>query len=381
MRHRTMHAVLTTGYGGLDRLSYREVPVPDVGPGDALVEVRAAGVNNTDVNLRRGWYGADRGRGRDHDPGQEPDRAADPDGARDAADPADPVAAATEARAGHGGWDRPPPFPLIQGADACGVVREVGDGVDAGLLGRRVLVRPCVRVHGFDSLDTAWMGSDFDGAFAQFVRVPASEVFPVECSWSDAELAAVPCAYGTAENMLQRAGVGSGDRVLVTGASGGVGTAAVQLAKRRGAHVVALTHADKHDRVARSGADEVVAYDRAGRDLEPSSMDVVVDNVAGEAFVDRPHLLRRGGRLVTSGAVAGALVRLDLRELYLHDRTLIGTTAWAEPVFADLVRYLERGEIRPVVDATYPLADIARAQRAFLERRHVGKLVLLPRPA
>lgn len=351
-----MCAVVTTGYGGTERLSYREVPVPSIGPGEALVEVRAAGVNNTDVNLRRGWYGA-----------------ADPDRETDAPDPG-----AAGAPAEHGGWDRPPPFPLIQGADACGVVAQVGSDEDRALLGRRVLLRPCVRVHGFDALDTVWMGSDFDGAFAQFVRVRASEVFPVTCDWSDAELAAVPCAYGTAENMLHRAGVGAGDRVLVTGASGGVGTAAVQLAKRRGAHVIAVTHASKLGGVARSGADEVIAYDRVGSDLEPSSVDVIVDNVAGEGFVERPRLLRRGGRLVTSGAVAGAHVALDLRELYLHDRSVIGTTAWAEGIFSDLVRYIERGEIRPVIEATFPLADIARAQQAFTQRRHVGKLVLLP---
>ena len=122
----------------------------------------------------------------------------------------------------------------------------------SGLLGRRVIVRPCMRPNGFDSMESFWMASDFDDAFAQYVTVPASEVFPVACDWSDAELGALPCAYGTAENMIHRAEVGPGDRVLVSGASGGTGSASVQLARRRGAQVVAMASAAKTDAVSLS---------------------------------------------------------------------------------------------------------------------------------
>ncbi len=352
-----MKAAVTVGHGGEDRLSYRDVPVPRPGPGEVLVRVLAAGVNNTDINLRVGWYGA-------------PAPDADASGS-------DVVSDASDAPPG-GGWNRPPPFPLIQGADACGRVAEIGEGVEAALTGRRVLVRPCVREHGFDSLDTLWMGSDFDGAFAQFVCVRASEVFPVSCTWTDAELGSIPCAYGTAENMLHRAGVTAGDRVLVTGASGGVGSATVQLARRRGAHVVAVTRPSKRTQVARLGADAVLGYGELTRALGRESIDVVVDNVAGRRFPTMMQLLARGGRLVSSGAVAGPRVDLDLRELYLKDITLVGTTAWDEPVFPNLVRYIERAEIRPIVAATFPLSSIMEAQRDFLERTHVGKLVLLP---
>lgn len=346
-----MKAVVTTGHGGYEMLSYRDVPVPRPGPGQVVVEVLAAGVNNTDINLRVGWYGA-------------PARGG--------------TAGATPAAREGRGWNRPPPFPLIQGADACGRVAELGPDVDASLAGQRVLVRPCVRPHGFGSLETEWMGSDFDGAFAQYVRVQASEVFPVRCDWTDAALASLPCAYGTAENMLQRAGVTDGDRVLVTGASGGVGTATVQLARRRGAHVTAVTRPHKRERVARLGADAVVDYPELAGRLEPESVDVVVDNVAGESFGLMTRLLRRGGRLVSSGAVAGPRVELDLRELYLKDIAVLGTTAWDEAVFPNLVRYVEHDEIHPVVAATFPLSAIVRAQQTFLERAHVGKLVLLP---
>ena len=135
-----------------------------------------------------------------------------------------------------------------------------------------------MRRHGFDSLECDWMASDFDGAFAQFVKVPASEVFPVDCDWSDAELATIPCAYATAETMLHRGGVEAGEHVLVIGASGGVGSAAVQLALARGAVVTAVTSADKRDRVAALG--DIRVIDRR-RDL-----------VAGAGRVQR----RCGGR-------------------------------------------------------------------------------------
>lgn len=352
-----MRAVVTTGHGGTEVLQVRDVPVPGLGPGDALIEVRAAGVNNTDINLRLGWYAS-----------------SVTTSTEDAA-----AAAAGTAPAGEGGWNRPPPFPLIQGADACGRVVRVADDVSADLVGRRVLVRPCVREHGFEALETRWMGSDFDGAFAQYVRVPASEAFPVRCDWSDAELGSVPCAFGTAEAMLHRARVTAGELVLVTGASGGVGSATVQLARRRGAEVIAVTSASKRSRVEALGASRVL--ERSADLLETlgeRSIDVAVDNVAGPAFPSVLKALKPGGRLVTSGAIAGARVDLDLRDLYLKDLHLLGSTAWDESVFPSLIDAIERGEIRPVVARTYPLASIAEAQEAFLRKEHVGKLVLLP---
>ncbi len=223
------------------------------------------------------------------------------------------------------------------------------------------------------------MGSNFDGAFAQYVKVPASEVFPVACDWPDAALATIPCAYGTSENMLHRAGVKAGDTVLATGASGGVGSATVQLAKRRGARVIAVTSAAKMDQVAALGADQVL--DRGGDLLDrlgEEAVDVVVDNVAGDGFPTMLKALKRGGRLVSSGAIAGPIVDLDMRDMYLKDLTLIGSTGWDEPVFPDLIGYIERGEIRPLLAKTYPLKDIAAAQEAFIAKRHIGNFALIP---
>jgi NADPH:quinone reductase-like Zn-dependent oxidoreductase len=331
---RTMRAVVTTGRGGYEQLVYREAPMPQPVAGEVLLQVLAAGVNNTDINTRVGWY--------------------------------------SEA----GGWNAPTPFPLIQGTDCCGRVVAVGGderALEQRVPGQRVLVRPC--------MGKAWMGVDFDGAFAQFVKVPAAHVFPVHCDWSDAELGSIPCAYGTAENLLQRARLQRGERVLVTGASGGVGSAAVQLAKRRGAFVTALAAPEKSARLLAIGADRVLSRDaNLVASLGEECMDLVVDNVAGPAFPALLQLLKRGGRYVSAGAIGGPQVALDMRTFYLKDLTLIGCTNWVEPVFPDLIGYIERGEIRPLLAKTFALEQIAAAQREFLDKRHVGKIVLIPPP-
>jgi NADPH:quinone reductase-like Zn-dependent oxidoreductase len=354
----TMKAVVTTGNGGYDKLVYRDVPAPQLGPGEVLIRVLAAGINNTEINTRLGWYSAS------VTAGTQATAETDEGGAGARPD---------------GGWNNATPFPFIQGTDCCGMVVNTHDASDAKLIGRRVLVRPCMRTNGFGNLDNIWMASDFDGAFAEFVKVPAAEVFPVDCDWSDAELATIPCAYGTAENMLHRAQLKTGETVLITGASGGVGSAAIQLARRRGARVVAVTSADKIDAIRALGCDTVLdrTEDTLGA-LGDSSVDLVVDNVAGEAFRQMPKLLRRGGRYVSSGAIGGPIVSFDMRDFYLKDLTFIGCTAWDEPVFPNLVTYIERGEIRPLLSGTFPLERIADAQREFMRKRHVGNFVLVP---
>ena len=138
-----------------------------------------------------------------------------------------------------------------------------------------------MRPKGYDTMHNVWMASDFDGAFAEYVKVPASEVFPVECDWTDAELGAIPRLRHRREHD-PASGIGSGDRVLVTGASGGTGSASVQLAARRGAHVVAMASRSKFDEVRALGAHELVERNEV---LEPESCDVVIDNVAGPGFL------------------------------------------------------------------------------------------------
>ena len=211
-----MSAVMLTGHGGFDKLEYRnDVSVPRPSQGELLIRVAAAGVNNTDINTRIGWYSKT--------------ISAPTDGT-------DPVSFEDV-----GGWTgRPLPFPIIQGADTCGYVVAVGDGVDESRIGQRVLVRTMQQDPSGEAFATVTMGSEMNGAFAEYVVARSSETYAVKCDWTDAELGSIPCAYSTAVNLLYRASVTSQDRVLVTGASGGVGSAVVQLAKRRGALVVAV---------------------------------------------------------------------------------------------------------------------------------------------
>jgi NADPH:quinone reductase-like Zn-dependent oxidoreductase len=348
-----MRAVLLTGHGGYDKLELRgDVPVPTPGPNDVLIRIGAAGVNNTDINTRIGWYSK-------------------------------AVAEATEAGAAKGieaaendGWSGAAfQFPRIQGADACGRIVAVGDNIDAARIGERVLVMP--NLQGSSRYDIRYFGSEVDGAFADYTCVPSINAFRVESSRSDAELASFPCAYATAENILTRIGLTAGERVLITGASGGVGSAAVQLAKRRGAEVIAMASEEKAEAVLALGANEVVSRNvdleaRFGQEY----FDAAVDVVGGGQFAAILNTLNRGGRYGVSGAISGPVVELDLRTLYLKDLNLVGCTVLDPQVFPNLIGYIEREEIKPLVAATYPLAEIVAAQEAFLTKRHVGKIVL-----
>lgn len=356
-----MSGVLLTGHGGFDKLVYRtDLPVPHPGAGDVLVRVRAAGINNTDINLRTGWYSKSLSAATAAESGDSlPERVTDT------------------------GWTGAPlDFPRIQGADACGEIVAVGaTGVDAARLGERVIVEPVFRrLPGAAvlSANPVYFGSDCAGAFADYVSVPSVNAHRITTHLSDAELASFPCSYSAAENMLERAGVCAGETVLITGASGGVGSAAVQLTARRGGRAIAMAAAGKAAGMERLGAVRVLHRDAdIIHALGPHAVDVVLDVVGGGQFPALLQVLRRGGRYAVAGAIAGPLVELDLRTLYLNDLRLFGCTIPQTGTFAALVGYIERGEVRPVVARTYPLAAIAEAQRDFLAKRHVGKIVLL----
>lgn len=354
-----MHAVLLTGHGGYDKLDYRtDVPVPQPKPGEVLIRVAASAVNNTDINTRIGWYS------KAVTEGSNVGGA----GGFDSADKDDASWTGAALK-----------FPRIQGADACGRIVAVGEGVDPGRIGERVIVRNLLRTYvGWKPWECWTFGSECDGGFAQYTVAPSRESFAVNCDWSDAELAAIPCAWSTAENMLHRGKVGA-EVVLITGASGGVGSSAVQLAKLRGATVIALAGKAKTDEVMALGADRVIDRDAdLVAALGPDSVDVVLDLVGGPGWPPLLEVLRKGGRYVISGAIAGPLVELDLRTLYLKDLTLFGATFQEDEVFENLVSYIEAGRIRPVIAKTYPLSEIVQAQKDFLAKGHVGKLVLLP---
>ena len=352
-----MRAVLLQGHGGLDRLELRDdVAVPSPEAGQVLVKVAAAGINNTDINTRIGWYAPDVG------------------GTAGATDTSAPVPKGS-AVSWAGGV---PNFPRIQGADACGRIVAVGAEVDVSRIGERIVVEPVFRDPADVDAQPVYFGSEVDGAFAEYTVVPSRHAVRVECSWSDVELASIPCSYSAAENMLSRVDAHAGQTVVVTGASGGVGSAAVQLAKRRGARVIALAAQAKHDEVAALGAHVVMPRDaNLIAALGRKSVDVVIDVVGGPAWPQLLAVLRPGGRYATSGAIGGPWVELDLRTVYLNDLTLYGCTVLGPGVFADLVGHIERREIHPIIAATFPLRDIVAAQSLFMTKQHVGKIVLV----
>jgi NADPH:quinone reductase-like Zn-dependent oxidoreductase len=351
-----MHGVLLTSFGGPEQLQYREdLPVPVPRAGEVLIRVAASSVNNTDINTRVGWYSKTVG-----GPTQHASVGFDAD---------------CDSAPSWGGAALQ--FPRIQGADCCGHIVAVGAGVDSARIGQRILVRPVLRKVGAASYDFDYFGSECDGGFAQYTRVAASAAMPVQSQLSDAELACLPCAYSTAENLLTRAGVKAGERVLITGASGGVGSAAVQLAHLRGAQVIAQADSSKHAALNTIGAKHTLARDNdVVRALGKDSVAVVIDLVGGPAWPSLLEVLQRGGRYATAGAIAGPLVTLDLRTLYLKDLQLLGCTWQEDAVFEQLLGYVERGQLTPLLARTYDLRDIAQAQAEFVAKRFVGKIAL-----
>ncbi|WP_411095605.1 zinc-binding dehydrogenase [Streptomyces sp. 021-3] len=344
----SMRAVRITEHGGPEVLERAEVPVPVPAAGDVLVEVAAVALNNTDLWTREGAYGR----------------------------PGDPAA--------QSGWRGPLDFPRIQGADVAGRVAAVGPGVDAGLVGRRVVIDPALYDGpGPDANPVGLMGSERDGGYAEYVTAPAHQVHDMTDSpLTDEQLATLPTAYGTALGMIERGRLGEGETVLVSGASGGVGVALVQLARARGAQVVALSSGTKIDAVREAGAHHVL--DRAGdvaeqvRAAAPEGIDVGLDVVAGDLLGDGLPLLREGGRWVVAGALAGYEVAFDVRRLYLHNAQVIGSAMHTPRHFALLMELARRGDFRPLVAAAFPLDQAAEAQQELARRRHVGKIVLRP---
>lgn len=343
-----MKGVCLTGFGDVDQLEYREdIPVPVPSAGEVLVEVAACGMNNTDIWTREGRYGE----------------------TIDCNDPS--------------GWQGSEPgFPRIQGADLVGKIVAVGEEVDESRIGERVIVNPQLYTGaGIEGLyDSGLIGSERDGGFAEYTAVPASSAIAIESDYSDAELATFMISYLTAEHMLNRGRVSAQDTVLITGASGGVGSALIQLVKRRGAKVVAIVGKGKADQAKSIGADTVlIRGENILKGLKSQGIDsvsAVMDVVGGDQVDTLLDALKTGGRFVISGAIAGCITQIDWKKVYLKHLDILGSTMGTQEEGEDLVAYISNKEIKPLLAKTFPLANLPQAQQFFKEKKHFGNLVI-----
>lgn len=341
-----MRAAIFYENGGPEVVRIEEVPRPEPGPGEVLIEVRAAAMNHLDLWIRRGL----------------------------------PIETT---------------MPHIGGSDIAGVVAEVGERTVGVAVGERVVVNPslwcghcrfCVRGEESMCIHYRILGEHTNGGFADFVAVPATHVYPLPEGFAFEAAAALPISYGTAwRALVSRAKVRAGEDVLVLGASGGTAAAAVQIAKLAGARVFAVTSgAGNVARVRDLGADTV--YDRnetdwsrdVFRDTGKRGVDVVVENVGEATWRGSLRALGKGGRLVTYGATTGNTGKTDLALLFWNQLQILGTTMASRSEFEDMLRVAFRGEIRPVIDTRMPL-DQARAAHKRLEAGgQFGKIILLP---
>lgn len=368
----TMRGVHLTGYGGVDKLVYKEdIPVPTLKAGEVLVKVGACGMNNTDVNLRTGWYDREVNTSLSEDVGL---KGSD----KHAAGAKDDVAAS---------WNQSAVvFPRIQGAAVVGTIVDVSDDSNKDRIGQRVIVDPQVRDLSLPirAQLIEYLGGDRDGGFAEYVAVPAANAYKIQSSLSDAELATFPTSYDTAEEMLVRARLSKGETVVITGAAGGVGTALIQLALIRGATVIAIAGADKEQKIRELGAHHFIS--RSTSNLAESieeiagigGVQVFADVVGGDMFPVILKTLCRGGRYTTGGAIAGPIQPLDLRDLIYKDLEMYGITCPTKETFHKLLGYLEAGLLKPVLAHKFALQELQEAQAELVKRSHFGKFVVVP---
>ncbi|MGH9901365.1 MAG: zinc-binding dehydrogenase [Pyrinomonadaceae bacterium] len=342
-----MKAVVFHEHGGPEVLRYEDAADPKIKANEVLVEVRACALNHLDV-----W-----------------------------------------ARGGRPGIDIP--LPHILGNDIAGVVREVGGVVDWVRPGDEVMLQPGVScghcrecLRGADNLCPQYdiLGYRRPGGYAELVAAPAVNVIPKPQSLGWEEAAALPLVTVTAWHMLvTRAGVQPGEDVLVHAAGSGVGSVGIQIAKLRGARVIATASSEEKREKARAlGADEVVDYTQKDwprevrRLTDKKGVEVVFEHTGAETWPGSIQSLARDGRLVTCGATSGFDARTDIRQLFYRHLTFLGSFMGSKAELLDAMKFIERGQIRGVVDRALPLAEARRAHELMQDRAQFGKLVLRP---
>ena len=335
-----MRAIVLREHGGLDKLVYETgYPDPVCGPGDVVIRTRACALNYHDVFTRRGMPGIKL------------------------------------------------TLPLVVGNDAAGEVVEVGSAVSAVTAGDRVLVDPSNRVQG------GFMGETFDGGLGEFIRLPAHMLIPLDGGIDFATAAALPVAYGTAHRMMvERGRIQAGETVLILGASGGVGTCCVQLARNAGARVVVCASSDeKIARLKECGADIGINYatqdwvaecqrhfgKASTRSGKGGGLDMVVNFTGGDTWTRALRVLRRDGRMLTCGATAGFDPKEDIRYIWTFELHIVGSNGWSRGDILALLGMVRAGTLRPVLfEKRYALADGREAMRQIEDRLTFGKIIV-----
>lgn len=362
----TMAAVQLVGHGGVDQLQYStEVPVPQPGQGDVLVQVTATAKNNTDRKAREGLY---------------------------------PTKDKGDVTSFQMGGEATLTFPRIQGADIVGRVVAVGEGVSESRIGERGLLD--FNLYPDDrrdiNLTPDYYGHGADGGFAEYVALPSDQFHRVDNpELADAELASMGmCSYQTAYHMLTVAGVAAGERVLVSGASGGVGTALIQLCRIIGAIPYALSQQDKADTLLALGAEAVLDRSDMSQFTEQvkavtggKPIDAVMDLVGGEmtdAFIDTMIFDMRQRstypRLSIAGASGGNLSEIMWTRVYLYQVQVFGVSHGTREEAEQLIAWIREGALKPVLHAAFPLSHLREAEEYFVHRgsNYLGKIVIVP---
>jgi len=340
-----MKAVVIAAHGGPDQLQLREVERPEPGPGEVRVDLHAASLNHLDIWVRRGVEGVRY------------------------------------------------PLPLIPGCDGAGVVAALGAGVDDLELGTRVLLAPgiacghcetCSAGRDNECRHYGILGEHRNGTNAEAIVVPRANAIPIPQALAFEDAAALPLAFLTAWHMaVARARIQPGDDVLVHAGASGVGSCAIQIARSLRARVITTVGSEAKANLVRSlGAEHVILYREtdfadAVRDLtEKRGVDVILDHVGADTWEGNVRSLTRGGRLVVCGSTSGHLVTANLRFLFFKNLAFLGSTMGSRSELLRVLRLVERGVLRPVVDRILPLDEVARAHELLESRRALGKLVL-----
>ena len=334
-----MKAIVFAEHGGLDVLRYDDVPTPEPEPEEVRVRVDACSINYHDVFTRRGMPGVKT------------------------------------------------PLPMIPGCDAAGRIDVVGEAVDGWSVDDRVLVDP---VQWRDDGRLDMIGDTRWGAYAEYVIVDGRQLISLPNDVTAVEASCLPVAYGTAHRMMfTRGGVVEGETVFVLGASGGVGTCCVLLAKLVGAHVVAAAgSAEKCAALEALGADETVDYsttdivkftkERTGSLFSGGGWDVVVNFTGGDTWAKTLRMVKMGGRLVTCGATAGFDPQTDIRYIWTAEMDIRGSNGWRRNDLQSLLDMVRDGKLVPVIDKVLPLSEGVEAMRLVEDRQFFGKVVIAP---